>query len=113
LLSAMFAREGAKVTTATSAGEALKWAGSNRPDIVISDIGMPDVDGYEFLQRLKMVPGMNGVPAVAISGYASDEDRKKALGVGYCALMPKPIDVDLLFSLIHDLKLPAAEARNT
>jgi signal transduction histidine kinase len=113
LLSAMFAREGAKVTTATSAGEALKWAGSNRPDIVISDIGMPDVDGYEFLRRLKMVPGMNGVPAVAISGYASDEDRKKALGVGYCALMPKPIDVDLLFSLIHDLKLPAAEARNT
>jgi signal transduction histidine kinase len=108
LLSAMFAREGAKVTTATSASEALTWAVSNRPDIVISDIGMPDVDGYEFLQRLKLIPGMNGVPAVAISGYASDEDRKKALGVGYFALMPKPIDVDLLFSLIHDLKLPAA-----
>ncbi len=113
LLGAMFTREGARVTTATSADEALAWAGSNRPDIVISDIGMPDVDGYEFLQRLKMLPGMNRVPAVAISGYASDEDRKKALGVGYFALMPKPIDVDLLFSLIHDLKLPAGRPRNS
>ena len=108
LLSTVFEREGARVTTASSAAEALEWAGSNRPNVIVSDIGMPDVDGYEFLQQLKLIPGMNGVPAIAISGYASDEDRQRALGVGYLALMPKPIDVDLLFGLIHELKTSTA-----
>lgn len=108
LLSTMFSREGANVIKAASATEALDAASSNPPDIVISDIGMPDVDGYEFLQQLKQIPGMDGVPAIAISGYASDEDRRKALNVGYLTLMPKPINVDILFDFIHDLKLPAA-----
>jgi CheY-like chemotaxis protein len=49
---------------------------------------------------------MNGVPAIAVSGYASDDDRHKALSVGYVTLVPKPIDVDILFDLIHDLNLP-------
>jgi CheY-like chemotaxis protein len=47
---------------------------------------------------------MKGVPAIAISGYASDDDRRRALGVGYMALVPKPIDIDGLFDLIHELK---------
>ena len=110
LLSAMFAREGAKVIAAASATEALEQASSRRPGLVISDIGMPDIDGYEFLQQLKAVPGMNGVPAIAISGYASDDDRRRALGVGYLALVPKPIDIDGLFDLIHELKLSPAKA---
>jgi signal transduction histidine kinase len=108
LLSTMFSGQGAKVMQATSASEALDIAESNPPDLIISDIGMPDIDGYEFLQQLKQVPGMDGVPAIAISGYASDEDRRKALNVGYHALMPKPVNIDALFDLIHDLKLPAA-----
>jgi signal transduction histidine kinase len=107
LLSAMFSREGAKTTMATSADEALRWASTNQPDIVISDLGMPDVDGYELLEKLKQMPKMSGIPAIAISGYASDEDRRKAIGVGYLALVAKPIDVDALFTLIHDLKIPA------
>ena len=109
LLSAMFLREGASVITATSAADALRWASTNQPDIVISDIGMPDVDGYELLEKLKQMPKMNGIPAIAISGYASDEDRRKAISVGYLALVPKPIDVDALFTLIHDLKIPAGQ----
>jgi signal transduction histidine kinase len=109
LLGAMFSREGARAVTATSATEALEKASSSRPSLVISDIGMPDIDGYEFLQQLKAVPGMNGVPAIAISGYASDEDRRRALGVGYLALVPKPIDIDGLFDLIHDLNLSPAK----
>ncbi len=109
LLSAMFAREGARVIAATSATEALEQASSKRPSLVISDIGMPDVDGYEFLQQLKAMPGMNGVPAIAISGYASDEDRRQALSVGYLALVPKPINIDGLFDLIHDMNLAPAK----
>jgi signal transduction histidine kinase len=108
LLSAMFERQGANVITASSASEALRAANSKRPQIVISDIGMPNVDGYEFLKQLKQIPGMNGVPAIAVSGYASEEDRRRALSVGYLTLIPKPIDIDVLFDFIHDLNLPAA-----
>jgi CheY-like chemotaxis protein len=109
LLSAVFAREGARVISATSAADALRWASTNQPDVVISDIGMPDVDGYELLEQLRQMPKMNGIPAIAISGYASDEDRRKAISVGYLALVAKPIDVDALFALIHDFKIPAAQ----
>ena len=110
LLSAVFSREGANVATATSAAEALEQAVNKRPAVIISDIGMPDVDGYQLLEQLKVIPGMDTVPAIAISGYASDEDRERALGTGYHALVPKPIDVDVLFNLIHDLHLPQLAA---
>ncbi|HEX5965933.1 MAG TPA: response regulator [Pyrinomonadaceae bacterium] len=106
LLSAVFSREGANVTTAASAAEALEMAVNKRPAVIISDIGMPDVDGYQLLEQIKMLPGMDEVPAIAISGYASDEDRERALATGYHALVPKPIDVEELFDLIHNLNLP-------
>jgi CheY-like chemotaxis protein len=112
LLSAVFSREGANVTTATSAAEALDLAANKRPDVVISDIGMPDVDGYQLLEQLKVLPGMDDVPAIAISGYASDEDRERALDTGYRALVAKPIDVDELFALIHDLNVPQPSSAN-
>jgi signal transduction histidine kinase len=107
LLSAVFKREGANVTTASSAAEALNQAVKNRPSVIVSDIGMPDTDGYQLLEQVRLIPGLSGVPAIAISGYASEEDREHALSAGYLALVPKPIDVDVLFGLIHDLKSPA------
>lgn len=112
LLSAVFSREGANVTTAASAAEALEQAVNKRPAVIISDIGMPDVDGYQLLQQLKVLPGMDDVPAIAISGYASDEDRERALDTGYRALVPKPIDVEVLFELIHNLNLPQMSPAN-
>src|ERR1043165_6623624 len=81
-LSTIFQREGATVMRATSAAEALDAARSKRPHVVVSDIGMPDIDGYEFLKQLRQIPGMTAVPAIAVSGYASDDDRQQALTVG-------------------------------
>ena len=66
---------------------------------------MPDTDGYELLREIRRSPELSNIPAIAISGYASEDDRKRALKVGYAALMAKPIDVDALFALIQDLKL--------
>ncbi len=106
LLSTIFRREGASVTTAESASEALTRAIDKRPHIIVSDIGMPEVDGYQLLEQLRILPGLKDVPAIAISGYASEEDRERALAAGYLALVPKPIDVDVLFNLIQDLKAP-------
>ncbi len=107
LLSMIFSREGANVTTAASAAEALQNAVIKRPHIIVSDIGMPDTDGYQLLEQLRLLPGLNNVPAIAVSGYASEEDRERALAVGYLALVPKPIDLDVLFNLIQELKTPA------
>lgn len=107
LLSTIFRREGANVTTAASASEALQNAVIKRPNIIVSDIGMPDTDGYQLLEQLRILPGLSDVPAIAISGYASEEDRERALSVGYMALVPKPVDIEALFSLIQDLKTPA------
>jgi len=108
LLSTIFSKEGASVSPATSASEALRLVRLKRPSLIISDIGMPDTDGYEFLQQVKALPGMADTPAIAISGYASDEDRTRALNVGYLALVSKPIDVEVLFGLIQELNLPVS-----
>ncbi|HJP94336.1 MAG TPA: response regulator [Pyrinomonadaceae bacterium] len=107
LLSTIFRREGATVSAAVSAAEALQSAVTKRPHIIVSDIGMPETDGYQLLEQLRILPGMSDVPAIAISGYASEDDRQRALASGYLALVPKPIDVDILFTLIQNLKTPA------
>jgi signal transduction histidine kinase len=112
LLSAIFSREGANVITASSSTEALDTVKERQPNLIVSDIGMPDIDGYEFLQQLKQLPGMTDVPAIAISGYASDADRDRALNVGYLALVPKPIDVDDLFTIIQNVLRSLVTAGN-
>jgi signal transduction histidine kinase len=106
LLSTLFRREGATVTTAESASAALQSAVIKRPNLIVSDIGMPDVDGYQLLEQLRILPGLGDVPAIAISGYASEDDREHALAVGYLALVPKPVDIDTLFTLIQEIKAP-------
>ena len=103
LLSTIFSQEGANVTAATSADDAMERILAKRPDIIISDIGMPDTDGYKFLEQVRELSDTNHIPAIAVSGYASDEDRKRALNVGYAALIPKPIDVNELFETINEL----------
>jgi signal transduction histidine kinase len=107
LLNSLFSHEGAKVTSLSSATEALVSIKSNRPHLIISDIGMPEVDGYMFLREVRAIPGLHDVPAIAISGYASEDDRKRAISAGYFSLIPKPIDIEFLFGLIHELRLTA------
>jgi len=111
LLSTIFGQEGAVVVTASSAFEAMRKVEQSRPDLIVSDIGMPDTDGYTFMRKVKELPGLKEVPAIAVSGYASDEDRARALEVGYIALIAKPIDVDTLFLLIQNLLRPAVSAK--
>jgi signal transduction histidine kinase len=101
MLRTIFEQKGCDVITATSAPEALRLAAENKPTVVISDIGMPGMDGYEFLTKLRRLPGMKNVPAIAISGYAMDEDRERSSAAGFVAHLAKPVDVDALFALIQ------------
>ena len=94
LLGTMLQRYGARVTSTKSAAEALNVFSSNVPDVLISDIGMPDEDGYEFIRKLRAFPPDKGArtPAIALTGYASRKDRERALNAGYDQHMAKPIE---------------------
>lgn len=94
LLGTMLKRYGARVSSTKSAAEALHVFVDDLPDILISDIGMPDEDGYEFIRKLRELPPEKGgrVAAIALTGYASRKDRERALAAGYNQHMAKPIE---------------------
>ena len=94
LLGTMLKRYGAKVTSTKSAAEALSVFESELPDVMISDIGMPDQDGYELIRKVRAAPADRGgkIPAIALTGYASRKDRERALAAGYHQHMAKPIE---------------------
>jgi CheY-like chemotaxis protein len=93
------------VTAARSAPEAFKLFRLTRPDVIVSDIGMPGEDGYELMRRLRALPSDEGgnVPAVALTAYARVEDRMKALKAGYQMHLAKPIELAELVAIIASL----------
>jgi signal transduction histidine kinase len=103
LLRILFTRKGCRVMAADSAPEALRLAQAETPGMIISDIGLPEMDGYELLAKLRCLPGMEKVPAIALSGYAMGEDRERALAAGFVAHVAKPIDPEELFALVQKL----------
>jgi CheY-like chemotaxis protein len=99
LITMMLAQDGAEVRTAVSATEALAACNEWRPDILISDIGMPEEDGYTLMKKLRARESERGghIPAIALTAYARREDRLRALSVGYESHVPKPVDpIDLV-----------------
>ncbi|HKY06051.1 MAG TPA: ATP-binding protein [Blastocatellia bacterium] len=88
-----------------SAAEALEAIEQVQPDVLISDIGMPGQDGYDLIRKVReMEPAKGGlVPAVALSGYASEEDKARSLLSGFQAHITKPIQLDLLINTLNTL----------
>jgi CheY-like chemotaxis protein len=97
----------AEVKDASSAEEGLKVAREWNPSIVVSDIGLPGADGYDFIQRLREWERQRGarIPAVALTAYARAEDRMRALAAGYQIHVAKPID-PLEFALVVAGQVP-------
>lgn len=93
---------GARVRTSSSAREARQTLAAWHPDLVISDVGMPRENGYELIRRLRDLPRDKGggTPAIACTGYARAEDRARAIDAGFDAVVPKPVDLDLLVRTI-------------
>jgi PAS domain S-box-containing protein len=83
---------GAAVQTAGSAAEALEMLSDLRPDLVISDIGMPELDGYEFIRRVRALATGARMPAIALTAFARSEDRTRALRAGFVAHVAKPVE---------------------
>ena len=113
LMSEVLSAAGARVLAAGDAQEAMSLFESERPDVLVSDIGMPREDGYSLLRRIRSQPAEGGgmVPAVAVTAYAREEDRLRALAEGFQAHAPKPIDpADLVRTVARVAGILAAPA---
>ncbi|AFY43228.1 PAS domain S-box protein [Nostoc sp. PCC 7107] len=96
---------GVDVTAVTSAAAALNELSQSLPDILISDIGMPEVDGYMLIRQLRQRSPQQGgnVPAIALTAYAGEMNQQQALTAGFQLHIPKPVDPDALVSAIASL----------
>lgn len=101
----LLTREGAVVETADSASAALRALDRDLPDVLISDIGMPEEDGLSLLRkvRARTIAGGSSVPAIALTAFARSEDRARALLSGFDAYVTKPIEPSVLISSIVKL----------
>jgi PAS domain S-box-containing protein len=104
LLTAILNQSGAETKTAGSISEALSVLNNWRPDVLVSDIGMPDGSGYDLLREIRShSTGTARFPAVALTAYAHPEDRHRALSAGFETYVPKPVEPDQLLATIAGL----------
>jgi PAS domain S-box-containing protein len=105
LLKEILEAVGATVTTATSSRAALEIVDTDRPDVLVADLGMPVMDGFELIQQLRTSrnTAARGIPAAALTAYARSEDRAKALKSGFEMHLAKPIDPAELISAVKAL----------
>lgn len=96
---------GADVITATSADEALALLTQFQPDVLLSDIGMPDRDGYMLMRQVRKLPPEQGgeVPAIALTAYAGNIDYQQAMAAGFQQHLAKPVDPEVLIKAIAEL----------
>lgn len=112
LLAVLLTQYGAEVLTVSSATEGLAHLESFQPDVLISDIGMPEVDGYLLMQQIRALPPEKGgqVLAIALTAYAREEDRQQAINNGYQRHLTKPLDLDQLVQIVAELTRQTTEA---
>ena len=105
LVAQMLSEQGAAVSLAASAEEAFGLLAQSRPDVLLSDIGMPDVNGYSLIRKVRGLPADQGgrTPAVALTAYARAEDGARAFHAGFQAHVTKPVDPDQLTAIVANL----------
>ncbi|MBD1909219.1 MULTISPECIES: PAS domain S-box protein [unclassified Leptolyngbya] len=99
---------GAKVISATSADEALTLLSESQPDLLVSDIGMPDMDGYMLMKQVRSLPPEQGgkVPAIALTAYAGDINYRQAIAAGFQRHISKPIEPETFVKTVAALVQP-------
>jgi CheY-like chemotaxis protein len=98
LLEAQLRLAGAEVVAAPSAGDALEAFTRRRPDVVVTDIGMPGEDGYWLLEQIAGV-----VPVIALTAFGRRDEQERARVAGFAAHLSKPIEVEHLVSVVLDV----------
>jgi signal transduction histidine kinase len=105
LVTEVLRSRGMEVVTAASADEGLAALDRDVPDVIVSDIAMPEHDGYELIRQIRQRSSDRGgmVPAVALTAYARPEDAERSLSSGFQIHLAKPVDVDYLVSAVASL----------
>jgi two-component system cell cycle response regulator DivK len=101
LMRRVLMAEGYTVEEASDGNSGLQKASESPPDLILMDINLPEIDGYEVTARLKQLPNMAGVPIIAVTANVMKGDREKTLAAGCDGYIQKPIDIDLLPSQIE------------
>jgi signal transduction histidine kinase/ActR/RegA family two-component response regulator len=104
LLTSLLEQHGAEVTVTASAREAFECFRDVAPQLVVSDLGLPGEDGLSLMRRLRATPQGGSFGAIALSAFASAEDRERALGAGFDIHAPKPIEPDALVKALVRLR---------
>jgi two-component system cell cycle response regulator DivK len=108
MLSRRLKRHGFEIIAARDGAAALAKAASESPDLILMDMSLPVMDGWEATQRLKADPATNAIPVIGLTAHAMAEDREKAMGVGCNDYDTKPVDLQRLLGKIQEL-LPDAQ----
>jgi CheY-like chemotaxis protein len=95
-LALLLSLDGHETKAVNSAQAALQFAESFKPDVVLLDIGLPEMDGYEVASRLRKLTELNGVRLIALTGYGQCEDRERAKAVGFDDHLVKPVEFQAL-----------------
>lgn len=103
MLSVLLTHAGYEVMTASSAPAAILLVKDGQFDVIISDIGMPQMNGYELARAVREISGYEAVPMVALTGYSKFDDRQRSLDAGFNAHLTKPIEPRELLDLIDQL----------
>jgi two-component system CheB/CheR fusion protein len=103
MLAAILQLDSHEVLTALSGAEALEIAASKKPDVVLLDIGLPDMDGYEVARHIRAALREAAPALVALTGYGRDEDRERTRSAGFTAHLVKPVDFEALRRTLADL----------
>lgn len=103
MLDQLLKLSGANVTTATNGADALRIASEREFDVILSDISMPEMDGFEFLQRLRRISGRQHVPVIAITGFGRTDDVERARAAGFHSHLTKPLNLDALAAVLEPL----------
>ena len=105
LVQELLCAAGAQVTTAQSAAEAVQHVDANPPSVLVADIGMPQVDGFQLIEQIRAHrnPVVRRLPAAALTAYARSDDRVRALSAGFQIHLAKPIDPAELVATIAAL----------
>ena len=105
IVAALLRFRGQNVRTAASGAEALAMIEQEKPDLIVSDISMPEMDGYELTQKIRQRPEWNDIYLVAVTGYGQENDKKRAKEAGFNSHVVKPISKEDLERLLASLPL--------
>jgi signal transduction histidine kinase/CheY-like chemotaxis protein len=103
MLTDLLKVSGANVRTATNGADALRIAEDNEFDVILSDISMPEMDGFEFLQRLRQINGREHVPVIAVTGFGRSGDIERARAAGFYSHLTKPLNLQALAEVLKAL----------